>query len=128
MRRRLSVLRTLATLLPSSKSTPTGRRDISPAHRHKDSRSPLTKESGCLTLQRPGRTTAYAIIAPQLWLFEVKRGVLECGREHDERRFAARFAKVLCAAQNAELRHNPGLGQRGDASKNELTLLVKHCG
>jgi hypothetical protein len=51
----------------------------------------------------------------------------ELGRGHDDRHIAAGFAKIVCATQNAEMRHGPDLGQRGDTSKNELSLGKHRC-
>ena len=58
---------------------------------------------------------------------KVERGVLhELGRGHDDRHITAGCAKGACATKNAEMRHGPDLGQRGDTSKHELSL-GKHC-
>jgi hypothetical protein len=55
-------------------------------------------------------------------LFKVERGILEFGRDHDDRHITAGGAKVVCATQNAEMRHDPNLGHRGNTSKHELSL------
>jgi hypothetical protein len=63
----------------------------------------------------------------QPWLCQVEGDLLEFGRDHDDRHITASCAKVVCATQNAQLRYGLNLRQRGDPSKNELSL-GKHCG
>jgi hypothetical protein len=83
----------------------------------------------------PGRVLALGarqhapLVTPleSLELFKLEHGVLEFFRDDGERRFAAGFAKVVGAAQDAEMPHDSGLRKWSRASKNDLPLLVKCC-
>jgi hypothetical protein len=63
----------------------------------------------------------------QVSLLNVERGVFEHGREDDERHFATGCAKVARTAKNSEMTDCSDHGKRGDASKNDLSFVVKHC-
>ena len=80
------------------------------------------------SLLRLSPSSSLLYVSLRLVKLKVVYTVLEFGRDHDECHFAADFAKVVCATQNAETRLGPDLGQRGDAAKNNLALLLKHCG
>ena len=53
-------------------------------------------------------------------LLKLERGVLQHRRDHDERRFAARFAKIAGSTKNAEAGLDADFGQRGEASESNL--------
>src|SRR4029450_11101897 len=83
-------------------------------------KSAYDPKCGLKTAMFSGRTIY--VIAP-LHLLKIKRSLLASGRDHDNRRFAASFAKFACAAQNAELSHRPDLGKLDQASKNNVPLI-----
>ena len=56
----------------------------------------------------------------QAWLFKVNRDVDVSSGSGDEYRVTTGFAKLVCAAQNAKMRHGPNLEHWCQASQNDL--------
>src|SRR5262245_61776152 len=69
----------------------------------------------------PSNCASAPVKAPRSrWLLKIERGFLQHRRDNDERRFAARFAKIAGSPKNAEAGLDANLGQRGGASKSNL--------